>query len=167
MNSKEFSSIVAETKPIVLSSIGKFLNKDYFDSLDDVVQETYLRAFKALSKNQFRGDAKISTWLYGIARNESLRMNDKLDRQNAKKEKLLLKRKEDLRIFSNPENLLDTVLDFLKKIPLQYRLVLEKQLENKSEKEISVELNLPKGTIKSRAARGKELLKKMVKENES
>jgi len=33
----------------------------------DVVQDTYVRAFKSMSK--FRGDAKFTTWLYRIAAN--------------------------------------------------------------------------------------------------
>ncbi len=35
----------------------------------DITQETFIRAFKAISK--FRGDASIKTWLYRIAINQS------------------------------------------------------------------------------------------------
>ena len=34
---------------------------------DDVAQETFIRAFRAL--NQFRGDSSFKTWLYRIATN--------------------------------------------------------------------------------------------------
>jgi len=38
---------------------------------DDVVQETFIRAWRALGS--FRGDARFSTWLYRIAVNEANR----------------------------------------------------------------------------------------------
>ena len=41
----------------------------------DVLQETFLRAWKNL--DAYRGDAKISTWLYRIAHNEALRFLEK------------------------------------------------------------------------------------------
>ena len=40
------------------------------DDADDVMQETFLKAWAAL--DQFKGEAKVSTWLYRIATNESL-----------------------------------------------------------------------------------------------
>jgi RNA polymerase sigma-70 factor (ECF subfamily) len=39
------------------------------DDADDVTQNTFLKAWKGLSA--FRGEAKLSTWLYKIATNES------------------------------------------------------------------------------------------------
>jgi len=41
----------------------------------DVLQEVFLRVWKNLEK--FRGDAKISTWLYRIAHNEAIRFIEK------------------------------------------------------------------------------------------
>lgn len=40
------------------------------DDADDVLQNTFLKAWKNL--HNFRGDAKLSTWLYKIAVNESI-----------------------------------------------------------------------------------------------
>ena len=77
MNEKTFAEIIEETKGVVLTAIGKFLHHDLVYAIDDVAQETYLRAYKGLASGKFKGDSKISTWLYTIARNESFRMNDK------------------------------------------------------------------------------------------
>lgn len=48
------------------------IRKMVFDHEDssDVLQNTLLKAWQAL--DSFRGDSKLSTWLYTIARNESL-----------------------------------------------------------------------------------------------
>ncbi|MBP3227846.1 MAG: RNA polymerase sigma factor [Bacteroidaceae bacterium] len=40
------------------------------DDTDDVLQDTFMKAWAAL--DQFKGEAKVSTWLYRIATNESL-----------------------------------------------------------------------------------------------
>jgi RNA polymerase sigma-70 factor (ECF subfamily) len=45
------------------------------EAAKDLVQETFLNAFRGLQ--QFRGDAKISTWLYTIASRACLRMRRK------------------------------------------------------------------------------------------
>jgi RNA polymerase sigma-70 factor, ECF subfamily len=42
------------------------------ESAKDLVQETFLNAYRGL--RQFRGDAKVSTWLYTIASRACLRM---------------------------------------------------------------------------------------------
>ena len=48
------------------------------DDADDVLQNTFLKAWNSLE--QFRGDARLSTWLYRIALNETLTF---LNRQRA------------------------------------------------------------------------------------
>jgi RNA polymerase sigma-70 factor (ECF subfamily) len=45
------------------------------EAAKDLVQETFLNAYRGL--RQFRGDAKISTWLYTIASRACLRMRRK------------------------------------------------------------------------------------------
>ncbi len=38
---------------------------------EDLLQETFFQAFKSI--NKFKGESKVSTWLYGIARNTYLK----------------------------------------------------------------------------------------------
>ena len=84
----DFAEIVERTKGVVLSAISKTLDAEFSSHIDDVVQETYLRAYKSLQKEQFKNNSSIETWLYTIARNESLRMNEKLVRERQKSENL-------------------------------------------------------------------------------
>lgn len=42
----------------------------YHDDADDVLQNTFIKAWNGIEK--FRGDSKLSTWLYKIAYNETL-----------------------------------------------------------------------------------------------
>ncbi len=48
------------------------------DDADDVLQNTFLKAWSAL--DSFRGESKISTWLYRIAVNESINFLEKKKR---------------------------------------------------------------------------------------
>ncbi len=50
---------------------------DHADA-DDVAQNTFIKAWKALA--DFRGESKISTWLYRITTNESLTLIEKRKR---------------------------------------------------------------------------------------
>ena len=45
------------------------------EDAEDVLQETFLRAYRHLGS--FKGDSKLSTWLYKIATNEVLRFIEK------------------------------------------------------------------------------------------
>lgn len=49
------------------------------DDTNDLLQNTFMKAWQSL--DSFRGDAKLSTWLYKIAINESITHLDKLKRR--------------------------------------------------------------------------------------
>lgn len=51
------------------------------DDANDLLQNTFLKAWNSIE--HFRGDAKLSTWLYKIAINESLTFLEKETRKNA------------------------------------------------------------------------------------
>jgi RNA polymerase sigma-70 factor, ECF subfamily len=167
MDDKEFAGIVNLTKPIVLSAIKKYVDAQYFHSIDDVVQETYLRAYRSLVKNSFRGNSSLETWLYAIARNESLRMMKKLNREEIKLKKKALKMDELALEKSSEEkdDINDKRIDLkrtISNLPDKYRRVMELVSLGFSEKQIANELSLKKGTVKSRVFRGKFLLQRII-----
>lgn len=49
------------------------------DDSKDVLQEVFLRVWRSI--DQFKGDSKLFTWLYRIATNESLRFNERKQKQ--------------------------------------------------------------------------------------
>ncbi|XDD50402.1 RNA polymerase sigma factor [Leptospira sp. WS92.C1] len=168
MDQKEFTELIDSTKHIVLSAIKKNLFDEFHDSVDDVVQETYFRAYKSLSANKFRGDSAVSTWLYTIARNESLRMNQKRSRQTALASKLKEKVIQDNSIQEKEaaaSGFTDFELkDILAMLPWKYKSVLSLVGEGYKEQQIAEKLSIPEGTVKSRAFRGKQMLKKLFVE---
>ncbi|MDV6237770.1 RNA polymerase sigma factor [Leptospira ellisii] len=174
MTETEFTEIVSSTRDIVLSAIEKNLAERFSYAIDDVAQETYFRAYKALKKDQFRKESKLSTWLYAIARNESLRMNEKLKREEERAERLAKSKKEEDFITghsnlggnsghseTNSQEVLGMLRSLLVQIPEKYRRVLEFYLAGYSEKQIADTMGVKPGTVKSRAARGKEMMKRV------
>lgn len=163
MNEKEFSAIVAQTKGVVLSAIEKNLAERFYHAIDDVAQETYLRAYNNLIKEKFRGDSAIETWLYRIAVNESLRMNQKLKREEEKQKRSMAAFIAEPEADSMPEE----IAALQKAIPLlpeKYRDVLSLVFEGRSTNEIAFKLKIMPGTVKSRSSRGREMLHKLIRE---
>lgn len=63
-----FDALVGRHEEFVYNICVGILNSH--DDADDALQETFLAAYRALKK--FRGDSKVSTWLYRIAVRECL-----------------------------------------------------------------------------------------------
>ena len=158
MNEKEFTDIVNSTKKIVLSAVEKNLAERFSFAIDDVVQETYIRAYRSLVNNKFRGESALSTWLYTIARNESYRMNAKLEKEERKIEKL---KNEGVPKEEKDTGIVEKYFELIKKIPSKYSEILLHYYNGFSEKEIATKLQISKGTVKSRNSRGKEMIKKL------
>lgn len=167
----EFAKIVSQTKKVVLSAISRNLSKENFDLIDDIAQETYIRAYKSLVKNKFESDEALNAWLYTIAKNETLRMNQKIYKNILKQTKAINKFKVE---FEKNTDLVDQkIVDqiyiekLINKLPVKYYGVMQLVYLGFKEKEIALKLNIPKGTVKSRLSRGRELLYKIVKEEKN
>ena len=165
MTEKEFADIVGSTKRIVFSAIEKHLSARFYHAVDDIAQETYLRAYRSIVKNRFRGDSKIETWLYSIAKNEALRMNGKLAREEEKFKKSVARIENDPE--TDNENFYDAeyLYNAIDKLPEIYRGVMELAAKGFTIKQIASKLALEIGTVKSRTSRAKEALQKLLLED--
>ncbi len=162
MNEKEFSAIVTKTKAVVLAAIEKNLAERFYHAIDDVAQETYLRAYNNLIKEKFRGDSSMETWLYRIAVNESLRMNQKLKREEEKQKKSITAFGTE----PGTESMTEEIAALQNAIPLlpdKYKEVLSLVSEGRSINEIAFKLKIMPGTVKSRSSRGREMLHKLIR----
>jgi len=168
MTEREFSEIVAETKAVVLSAIGKTLPSRFYHAVDDVAQETYIRAYRGLAGNTFRGEAALSSWLYKIARNESLRMAKKLIREEEKSRRAANETNHENGVPARPadgghdEEKLAAMERAIDNLPVKYRDVFDLLLRGHTEKEIARTLSIRPGTVKSRISRGKELIARLI-----
>ena len=143
------------------------------EDAEDVVQEAYLRAFKFF--DSFHGD-NGRVWLLGIVRNTFYTWYAKNHDKTLGTlfdEDLHSMEAEDAatlsRIKNNPEALLmqrDTqrlVRGALEALPLEFREVMVmRELEELTYKEIAAIVDIPIGTVMSRLGRGRKLLAKIL-----
>jgi RNA polymerase sigma-70 factor (ECF subfamily) len=129
---------------------------------EDVAQEAFLRAHRALP--DFRGDAKLSTWLYAITSRLCLT-------RLGSGERAMIRQGEDsvMRLAHDADGP-DTVLEqselegalhrAIAELPDERRIVVVlRDLEGLSYEEIAEALELPTGTVRSRLHRARMDLK--------
>ncbi len=143
---------------------------------EDLVQETYLKAYRAF--NTFQEGTNLKAWLYKILTNTFINSYRSRKRRPEQSE---LDDVEDLYLYrrlggleaaaagrSAEEEVLDKVTDAevkdaLESLPEQFRLaVLLADVEGFSYKEIAGILDVPIGTVMSRLHRGRKALQKAL-----
>ena len=126
---------------------------------EDLVQETYLRAMRALPT--FRGDAPVRAWLLSIARNVCADHVRRRDRESRLLRKLHLERSG-----GHQEQAHNAVVDDLVRRldPDRREAFVLTQLSGLSYADAAVALDCPIGTIRSRVARARADLLTMVNE---
>ena len=150
-------------------NLARWLTRDDHDA-QDVVQEAYLRAFRSF--DGFRGD-NARPWLLAIVRNTCYTWLSRHRRAEVE-----VPYDDDLHggegrddgvgpgsHDANPETILARLDDVrlvdeaLQRLPVGYReVVVLRDIEDLSYKEIAVVAGLPIGTVMSRLARGRKLL---------
>ena len=124
------------------------------DRMDDVLQDAYIRAFRALPR--FRGGSAVGTWLYRIVYNACL---DDLRRSGSRKEVSL----EEWRETRGRPDDVDQRLDLdaaLAALPIELRaVVLLVDADELSYEQAAEVLGIPPGTVASRLSRARDALR--------
>src|SRR5207245_4899585 len=128
---------------------------------EDAFQATFLvlvrRAGSILPRDM------VSNWLYGVARQTSLKARAMAAKRRTRERRAMLMAKPE----SVPSNLasdLPSLLDQeLSRLPDKYRVAIVLcDLEGKTRKEAARQLGLPEGTLAARLARGRAMLAKRL-----
>lgn len=128
---------------------------------EDVVQEAYLRAYKFL--DGFR-EGNGRSWLLAIVRNTYYtwsQQNRPHDLQTSSDKELETMESNQLhpeaKLIQNANS--ELIRQTLNELPLEYReVIVLREIEGMSYKEISNIINIPLGTVMSRLARGRKQL---------
>lgn len=126
---------------------------------EDLTQETFLKAFTGIKDFSFR--SSFSTWLYRIAINTCL---DKIRKERLDSKKLLPEVPEtgDFEVEERGE-ISRKVQEALSSLPPGYRAVLIlREVEGLSYKEIGRSLGIPVGTVRSSLHRAREMLRRRL-----
>lgn len=159
-----FEEIVRRTHADTFALARRLVSND--DDALDVVQDTYLRAYRSLKK--FRGDAQLSTWLYRITANCASTYLGK--RRRHQHEELL----DDLTVVdTRPENdpataadsstLRDRLEAAIAELPPRLRaVVVLRDMYDLNHAEIAEELGISESAAKVRLHRARRRLRTQV-----
>lgn len=152
-----------------LYGFAMILTKDHVEA-EDLVQETYLRALQNLER--FKASGKLKVWLFTILRNVWI------NQQRARRTRTFLDIQEEATaVYSNvdgndPGSLLDqkvlrsAVRGAIESLLVDYReVIILRDIEGCSYREIAEILNCPIGTVMSRLGRARSLLRQTLSEH--
>lgn len=148
------------------------------DEAEDLVQDTYLRAFRAWE--QYEAGTRCKSWLFTICRNVFLRRRERSQRhetillESAQDDPRAISREAPVFAASRDEDpegeffrsiVDDQVFAAIDELPEEYRMaVVLSDLEDLSYGEIAEVMEIPVGTVKSRLFRGRRILQRLLYE---
>jgi RNA polymerase sigma-70 factor, ECF subfamily len=144
----------------------------------DAAQETFLKIYRGL--HHFRGDSGLKTWIYRIAINQAMNQQRWWKRRRRDQTVSLELSRNDSEITighsiegtnASPEDVAIEnerergLMKTLSEMKTEYRVALMlREIEELSYEEIAETLEISIGTVKSRIARGREELRRRLKE---
>lgn len=170
-----FNELVITYERRVFALVYRMLGRR--DEAEDVSQEVFVQVFKAI--DQFRGESKLSTWIYRIAVNLcknrtkylSRRHADAQDDVDAMAERVPLSAAKGVSVgdVSRPDELVEgmqleaVVKRAIGQLDPEFReALILRDVEDMSYEEIASVTGLPDGTVKSRIHRARGQLRALV-----
>jgi RNA polymerase sigma-70 factor (ECF subfamily) len=137
---------------------------------NDVAQEAFIRAWKAIDK--FRGDSTFGTWIYRITVNTAWTLRKKAKKHYSlniedTQEPVVIDEKKDPELVAINSDLSVVLRKALNQIPLEQRIIVElKNIEGRSHKEIADYLDISVTAAKVRLHRAHQKLRNILEEIE-
>ncbi len=138
---------------------------------NDVAQEAFIRAWKAIGK--FRGDSTFGTWIYRITVNTAWTLRKKAKKHYSlniedTQEPVIVDEKKDPELVAINSDLSLVLRKALNQIPLEQRIIVElKNIEGRSHKEIADYLDISVTAAKVRLHRAHQKLRNILEEIEA
>lgn len=170
-----FNQLVVLYERRVFALVFRMLNRR--EEAEDLAQEVFVQVFKAI--DQFRGDSKLSTWIYRIAVNLcknrtkylSRRQVGEQDDVDAMADRAPLSAAKGVSVgdISRPDELVEGMqLEVIVKAAIQQiepdfrEVLILRDVEDMAYEEIAQLTGLPDGTVKSRIHRARAQLRALV-----
>lgn len=152
-----FQRIVDETSARLVRLAARMMGSVV--DAEDVVQEAYVKAYRALSTGEFDGRANVSTWLYRIVTNQAI---DSM-RGRARRPKATDTADETMSDLASAEQklALAELSDWMSDLPPDQRAALVlKAVEGLTSPEIAEVLQCSEGAVEQRLVRARTALRK-------
>jgi len=170
-----FLHIVNKYKSALYGVVFKMINNK--DEADDIVQETFIKAFSSI--RTFDEKYSFATWLFKIGTNncidhlrkrkiKSISINSAFSNEEGDNDLNLpdLTYEADRHVIEEQRKKL--IEDAFNSLPEKYATVVRmRHQEDKTYEQISSELNMPIGTVKAHIFRGREMLYKYLKDKKA
>ena len=167
-NTRRYAQLVDRHKDNAMTLAVRLVGKR--EEAEELVQDAFLRAYRGL--DQFRGDAKFSTWFYRILYNLCM---TKVTRRKGKPELVdidderrldnILVDEDEISVHQRMEDeeLQDVITEEIDRLPEKYKsAVVLFYVQEMSYEEICAVQNLPLGTVKTNLFRGRNLIRERV-----
>ncbi|MGA6992547.1 MAG: RNA polymerase sigma factor [Candidatus Deferrimicrobiaceae bacterium] len=171
-DTQDFRTIYASYHPRIFRYLTRIIGQI---EAEDLTQEVFLRVNRGLP--DFKGDAKLSTWIYRIATNvamDRIRSRSSQESQSGKVVPLdekLIEESVDLKGDKKPslerqamrEEMSSCIQDYINSLPENYRVpVTLSEIGGLTNKEIAETIGLTVETVKIRLHRGRAKLKEIL-----
>jgi len=160
-----FRLLVLRNQRMVFSFLGKFLFQ--VQVLEDLAQETFLRAYRHIADFNAEKGVSFSTWLLTIARN--LAINEKAKKKRRREHPSSFMEINQAIIKKSPQDMLEKrylstrVHNAINRLPEKFQTaVILSYFDELSIEEIAQIEECPVGTVKSRVFRGKQILRQIL-----
>ena len=152
-----FQRIVDATSPQLIRLGARMLGS--VADAEDVVQEAYVKAYRALTTGEFDGRANVATWLYRIVTNQAI---DAM-RSRVRRPKPTDTADESISDLASAEQklALTELEDWLAELPADQRAALVlKAVEGMTSPEIAEIMQCSEGAVEQRLVRARAALRK-------
>lgn len=168
-DSSQFALLWQKYNKQIFASVLKIVRS--IDDADDIVQDTFLKAFNAL--HSYNQTFPFPAWLYKIASNTCIdyfrrkRIRpisiENINRDGGDIYDIISDKSTpiDVNIINNETK--EELLKAVEQLPLRYKLCIQlRHFEELSYEEISIKMNLPLGTVKITLFRARKMLLNML-----
>lgn len=164
-----FGALSEKYRYKIMYAISHYVHEQ--SAINDVTQETLLRAFEGLPK--FNGHCQFYTWLYKIAintaKNHAAKYNRRtleIDIDNQSSEYLVnasndpvYAQQDEPDSLAEKQEFADAIEDAIEALPKELKTtLLLRETQNLSYKQIAQKMHCPEGTVRSRIFRARDLV---------
>jgi RNA polymerase sigma-70 factor (ECF subfamily) len=159
MTGNEFDELVRQTRPGLL----RFATRLLADACEaqDVLQESYIKAYDAIARGDYDGRASYRTWLYSIVRNAAYDALRRRRRRSEAPEPPVVDERFDERVVARAR--LGQVAMAIDELPPNQRnVLLRRSIEGRSTREVAGEMSCSLGAVEQRLVRARAQLRRSM-----